>query len=111
MERAIHVLEEAWFALRLCVRCPARAPFWDAVLLTAASPQQAELFGQMLEQAKRQGTLPDSTLVMAVPDPCGRRVGSGAATLCALRALCKKLELEVSTIREMFDHCLTVLIP
>lgn len=37
-------LAEAWRVLRLSVRCPTRVPTWDAVVLSAASAAQAELY-------------------------------------------------------------------
>lgn len=81
------VLRRSWCRLRLSVRHAARAPTWDAILLTAASPQQADLYDWQLRRAKRMGRIAESTVTLAVPDPEGARIGSGAATLHALAML------------------------
>ena len=86
-------LAEAWRVLRLSVRCPMRVPTWDAVVLTAASPAQAELYQHQLEQAQLNGTISKQTAVLAVPDPDGKRIGSGAATFNALRVLAHHLKV------------------
>lgn len=84
-------LRRAWYHLRLSVRDPTRVPTWDAVVLTAASPEQAELYNWQLSRAKRMGRIAPSTITLAVPDPDGQRIGSGAATLNAVLALAKHL--------------------
>ncbi|GAB4844624.1 hypothetical protein Ancab_038025 [Ancistrocladus abbreviatus] len=80
-------LRKSWYRLRLSVRYPSRVPTWDAVVLTAASPEQAELYEWQLKRAKRMGRIANSTVTLAVPDPDGQRIGSGAATLNAIHAL------------------------
>ncbi|PON39024.1 4-diphosphocytidyl-2C-methyl-D-erythritol kinase [Trema orientale] len=81
------VLRKSWYHLRLSVRHPSRVPTWDAIVLTAASPEQAELYDWQLNRAKRMGRIASSTVTLAVPDPLGQRIGSGAATLNAIHAL------------------------
>ncbi|KAF3439829.1 hypothetical protein FNV43_RR18107 [Rhamnella rubrinervis] len=81
------VLRKSWYHLRLSVRHPSRVPTWDAIVLTAASPEQAELYEWQLKRAKRTGRISASTVTLAVPDPLGQRIGSGAATLHAIHAL------------------------
>ncbi|KAL6575618.1 hypothetical protein OROHE_000995 [Orobanche hederae] len=80
-------LRRAWYHLRLSVRDPTRVRTWDAIVLTAASPEQAELYNLQLGRAKRIGRIAPSTITLAVPDPHGQRIGSGAATLNAISAL------------------------
>jgi len=80
-------LRKAWYRLRLSVRHPSRVPTWDAIVLTAASPEQAQLYEWQLRRAKRLGRIAPSTVTLAVPDPDGQRIGSGAATLHAIRML------------------------
>ncbi|GJX00544.1 hypothetical protein Tco_0913296 [Tanacetum coccineum] len=80
-------LRKSWYRLRLSVRSPSRVPTWDAIVLTAASPEQAALYEWQLKKALRMGRVADSTVTLAVPDPDGKRIGSGAATLNAIRAL------------------------
>ncbi|KAF5953241.1 hypothetical protein HYC85_011185 [Camellia sinensis] len=81
------ILRKSWYRLRLSVRHPSRVPTWDAIVLTAASPEQAELYQWQLRRAKRMGRIAASTITLAVPDPDGQRIGSGAATLNAIHAL------------------------
>ncbi|KAF5204955.1 Bifunctional fucokinase/fucose pyrophosphorylase [Thalictrum thalictroides] len=81
------ILRKSWYHLRLSVRYPSRVPTWDAIVLTAASPEQAQLYEWQLNRAKRMGRIATSTVTLAVPDPDGARIGSGAATLNAISAL------------------------
>ena len=90
------VLRKSWYRLRLSVRHPARVPTWDAIVLTAASPEQAALYDWQLRRAKRMGRIAPSTLTLAVPDPDGARIGSGAATIHAISTLARHLLHEVS---------------
>ncbi|KAF7826210.1 bifunctional fucokinase/fucose pyrophosphorylase [Senna tora] len=101
------VLRKSWYHLRLSVRHPSRVPTWDAIVLTAASPEQAELYNWQLNRAKRMGRIAESTITLAVPDPEGQRIGSGAATLNAIYALGRHyqnlgvdLGTEVATVNE-----------
>jgi fucokinase len=96
-EEAAATLRKAWCRLRLSARDPARVPPWDAVVLTAASPQQAALYNRQLERARALGRFPASTAAIAVPDPDGARIGSGAATLHAVAALVRHLAAQVPT--------------
>jgi fucokinase len=80
-------LAQGWSLLHLASRAPERVTVWDAVVLTAASAHQARLYELQVAQARRLGRIPPRTLALVVPDPAGRRVGSGGATLGALRAL------------------------
>ena len=65
-------------------------PF-DAIVVTSASPMQAQAYTLELELRRRIGLIPDSTLIVAVPDPAGYRVGSGGATLNALAVVSQRL--------------------
>nr|GMD31516.1 bifunctional fucokinase/fucose pyrophosphorylase [Ipomoea batatas] len=87
-------LRKSWYHLRLSVRHPARVPTWDAIVLTAASPEQAQLYEWQLNRAKRMGRIAHSTVTLAVPDPHGQRIGSGAATLHAIFALANHYQRE-----------------
>ncbi|KAG0474945.1 hypothetical protein HPP92_014631 [Vanilla planifolia] len=85
------ILRKSWYRLRLSVRHSSRVPTWDAIVLTAASPEQAALYEWQLERAKRMGRIASSTVTLAVPDPDGARIGSGAATVHAISALFRHL--------------------
>jgi fucokinase len=83
----LEALARGWSVLRLAVSVPERVPGWDAVVLTASNARQADLYHRHLEAARRRGCLPPATRALVVPDPEGGRVGSGGATLNALRQL------------------------
>ncbi|XP_072957841.1 bifunctional fucokinase/GDP-fucose pyrophosphorylase [Typha angustifolia] len=89
------ILRKSWYHLRLSVRDPSRVATWDAVVLTAASPEQAALYEWHLNRAKRMGRIAASTVTLAVPDPDGARIGSGAATLHAISVLAAHLLSEM----------------
>src|ERR1017187_8026745 len=66
---------------------PVANPWWSAVVITAGSQAQAELYRQQLRQRSDRGRLPRNVTWLVVPDPEGHRIGSGGATLLALKAL------------------------
>ncbi|KAE8700976.1 Bifunctional fucokinase/fucose pyrophosphorylase [Hibiscus syriacus] len=92
----IAILRKSWYHLRLSVRHPARVPTWDAIVLTAASPEQARLYDWQLKRAKRMDRIAPSTITLAVPDPDGQRIGSGAATLNAIHALAQYMDQAIN---------------
>jgi len=61
--------------------------WWTAVVLTAGSARQADRYRWEIQRRLDQTKLPASAQYLAVPDPDGCRIGSGGATLNALRAL------------------------
>jgi fucokinase len=63
---------------------------WDVVIITASSERQAELYREELLHRRLSGMLAEKTQFLVVPDPDGRRVGSGGATINALGVLGKK---------------------
>jgi fucokinase len=80
-------LAQGMSVLRLSVEAPERIAGWDAIVLTAASQHQAALYTQQLRAARRRGLIAERTRTLVVEDPGGRRIGSGGATLNALRRL------------------------
>lgn len=60
---------------------------WDYIILTASNEHQAEGFQKQLNQRRILGTLPERTRFHVIPDPKGKRVGSGGATLGVLQFL------------------------
>ena len=58
---------------------------WDYVILTASNEHQAEGFRAQLAERKAAGFLPEKTHFAVIPDPDGKRVGSGGATLGVIR--------------------------
>ena len=60
---------------------------WDYVVLTASNEHQAEGFRAQLEERRSAGFLPLRTEFLVIPDPEGKRVGSGGATLGVIREI------------------------
>ena len=58
---------------------------WDYVILTASNEDQAEMYRMQLKQREQIGLLPGKTHFAVIPDPAGKRVGSGGATLNVLK--------------------------
>lgn len=58
---------------------------WDYIILTASNEQQAEGFRAQLEEREQAGFLPPHTHFAVIPDPVGKRVGSGGATLGVIK--------------------------
>lgn len=64
-----------------------RALIWDYVVLTASNEEQAEIYRSEIEYRLRIKQLPGRTKYLVLPDPDGRRVGSGGATFNVLKEL------------------------
>lgn len=90
--------------LHLSVETPERVPGWDWVILTAASSAQANIYREQLEAVRRRGLLPEQTQTLVVQDPDGRRIGSGGATLNALRALAAETQADAPRQRVLLVH-------
>ncbi len=60
-------------------------PWWSLVAITASSQHQAERYQWEIHRRQEQGHIPTGTLFVVIPDPGDRRVGSGGATIHALR--------------------------
>ena len=60
---------------------------WDYVVLTASNEAQAESFEKQIEWRREKNVLPKNTKFLVIPDPDGKRIGSGGATLQVLRVL------------------------
>jgi fucokinase len=62
-------------------------PPFDHLLITACNEDQAESLRQRVLLRLERGLLPSSTRISVSADPHARRIGSGGATLLALRRL------------------------
>ncbi len=60
---------------------------WDYVVLTASNEEQAQSYRMQIARRVERGLIPASTQYVVLPDPQGKRVGSGGATLNVLRYL------------------------
>ena len=57
---------------------------WDICVLTASDERQAEMYRSQLDWRREACLLPYGMQTLVLPDPGGRRIGSGGATLNAL---------------------------
>lgn len=70
------------------VASTAGAPqWWTAVIVTAGSKRQAERYEWELRRRVAGGRIPDGVPYLVVPDLADQRIGSGGATLNAVRRL------------------------
>lgn len=60
-------------------------PKWDYVILTASNQQQADIYQEQIKSRQKISFLPKTTKFIVIPDPKGKRVGSGGATLHVLK--------------------------
>ena len=58
---------------------------WDYVILTASNEDQAKAFEDQINFRLKQGLLPKQTTYAVLPDPDGKRVGSGGATFNVMK--------------------------
>ena len=65
---------------------------WDLCILTASDERQAAMYRRQLDWRGAAGLLPACTRFLVLPDPGGRRIGSGGATLRALAKATGELE-------------------
>ena len=87
--------QDAWSDYQRSLNNPSFA-CWDYIILTASNEHQAEGFWAQLGQRK----LPQKTHVAVLPDPEGKRVGSGGATLGVIKYI---KEREASLGHDGFD--------
>ncbi|MBN1362676.1 MAG: hypothetical protein JW993_18910 [Sedimentisphaerales bacterium] len=64
--------------MKVTTRC------WDYLIVTASNEAQAKAYESQLAVRREMGLLGDIREAIVVPDPDGRRVGSGGSTLCCL---------------------------
>ena len=93
-----HTVELAAIAARAraaYARCLAGSgeaiPWWTAVIITASSARQAARYLDEIRRRRENGTVPAHVRYLVVPDLDDERIGSGGATLNALRALAEEL--------------------
>ena len=78
---------------------------WDYIILTASNDQQAAAFQAQLDERQAAGFLPVRTKFAIIPDKDGVRVGSGGATLGAIRFLAEQAGgNDFSHLRVMVIH-------
>lgn len=71
-----------------------RAVRWDWVVITASNEKQAQAYRKQIEYRKENHYLPSKTQYIVIPDPDGKRVGSGGATLNVLKYIVEHTDEE-----------------
>ena len=66
---------------------------WDYIVLTASNEEQANAFQSQITYRQNKNVLPCKTKYLVLPDPDGKRVGSGGATLQVLRKLSEQEDI------------------
>ena len=66
---------------------------WDYIVLTASNEEQANAFRSQITYRQNKNVLPCKTKYLVLPDPDGKRVGSGGATLQVLRKLAEQEDI------------------
>ncbi len=65
---------------------------WDYVILTASNEDQAESYRAQIAHRLEHGRLPGQTRYVVLPDPEGKRVGSGGATFHVMKYISEQGE-------------------
>ena len=63
---------------------------WDYIILTASNKAQATAYRNQIENRLEKGLLPEETTYAVLPDPEGKRVGSGGATFQVMRYIAEQ---------------------
>lgn len=62
---------------------------WDWVIITASNEKQAQAYRVQIQKREQQKKLPMNTKFVIIPDPDGKRVGSGGATFNVMKYIRK----------------------
>ena len=63
---------------------------WDYIILTASNEEQAQTYREQIEYRLKNHQLPTQTKYAVLPDPDGKRVGSGGATFNVLKYIAQQ---------------------
>ena len=81
------------------------AQTWDYVVLTASNDGQAKAYEEQIRYRLNNGTLPAKTKYAVIPDPGGKRCGSGGATLAVLKYIAQQENTDdLSNLRILCIH-------
>lgn len=83
---------DAWEDYQRSIRKKSFAQ-WDYIVLTASNEEQANAFRSQITYRQNKNVLPCKTKYLVLPDPDGKRVGSGGATLQVLRKLAEQEDI------------------
>lgn len=76
---------DAWQTYLEALNNRSGAVRWDYIILTASNESQAVSYRSQIAHRRSCGKLPSGTRYAVLPDPEGKRVGSGGATLNVLK--------------------------
>jgi len=82
--------QDSWEDYKLSLKREGFAS-WDYIILTASNEKQAEGFRAQLSEREMAGCLPPKTHFEVIPDPGGKRVGSGGATLGVIKYIAEQV--------------------
>ena len=60
---------------------------WDYLIVTASNEVQARAYESQLEVRRRLGLLAGFGQILVIPDPDGKRIGSGGSTVLCLATI------------------------
>ncbi len=88
MNRCGEIAQEArrWYS-EILVAATSAGVWWDVVAITASSERQAERYEWEIHRRQERGHVPPGVRFVVIPDPGDRRVGSGGATIHALKKI------------------------
>lgn len=82
-----------------------KSAVWDYVVLTASNSSQAKAYEEQINHRIAIGALPKQSKYAVVPDPDGKRCGSGGATLAVLKHIASLHGSEdLSSLRILIIH-------
>ncbi len=81
-----------------------RITVWDHVILSASNESQAVSYRAQIDERLKSGRLPERTRYSVIPDPDGKRVGSGGATLNILKYIAENDDRDISDLRILIMH-------
>ncbi len=83
-----------------CVAGECASHWWTAVIITASNQRQAERYEAEIRRRRESGHVPAGVTYLVVPDLDDARIGSGGATLNALRMLAEHSMHGVASLEE-----------
>ncbi|MCP4608356.1 MAG: hypothetical protein GY845_06545 [Planctomycetes bacterium] len=81
---------------------------WDYLIVTASNDAQAKNYEYQLALRQELGLLPCVRDVIVVPDPGGKRIGSGGSTICCLLEVLNR-EMRQDNNRKGTEACQSIL--
>lgn len=67
---------------------------WDYIIITASDETQAQMYRLQIQKRLDSGFLPATCNYLCIPDPEGKRVGSGGATLSVIKQIIRECGIE-----------------